>query len=143
MKWKWKRKKIAKANRKEGDTGIADIDQEINPIELETQENNPEVQAINPEERMDKKMADRNDVAELTESVKYLVTAIIDGKLDVRADVEKVDEAYRPVLKGINELIEAFVAPINVTAEYVDRISKGDVPEKITDEYKGDFNEVK
>jgi len=33
--------------------------------------------------------------------------------------------------------------PFNVTAEYVDRISKGDIPEKITDEYKGDFNEVK
>ncbi|MBW2078274.1 MAG: chemotaxis protein, partial [Deltaproteobacteria bacterium] len=26
---------------------------------------------------------------------------------------------------------------------YVDRISKGDIPEKITDEYKGDFNEIK
>jgi len=28
-------------------------------------------------------------------------------------------------------------------AEYVDRISKGDIPPVITDEYKGDFNEIK
>ena len=28
----------------------------------------------------------------------------------------------------MNKLIDAFVAPINVTAEYVDRISKGDIP---------------
>jgi len=32
---------------------------------------------------------------------------------------------------------------LNVAAEYVDRISKGDIPPKITDNYKGDFNEIK
>ena len=32
---------------------------------------------------------------------------------------------------------------MNVSAEYVDRISKGDIPPKITDTYKGDFNEIK
>ena len=30
-----------------------------------------------------------------------------------------------------------------MAAEYVDRISKGDIPEKITDTYNGDFNEIK
>ena len=30
-----------------------------------------------------------------------------------------------------------------MTAEYVDRISKGDIPPKITDSYNGDFNEIK
>jgi methyl-accepting chemotaxis protein len=30
-----------------------------------------------------------------------------------------------------------------VAAEYVDRISKGDIPDTITDEYNGDFNEIK
>ncbi|MDR3542800.1 MAG: methyl-accepting chemotaxis protein, partial [Desulfosporosinus sp.] len=44
---------------------------------------------------------------------------------------------------GVNDLIDAFVGPINVTAEYVDRISKGDIPPKITDNYNGDFNEIK
>jgi methyl-accepting chemotaxis protein len=32
---------------------------------------------------------------------------------------------------------------LNVSAEYVDRISKGDIPPKITETYKGDFNEIK
>ncbi len=35
------------------------------------------------------------------------------------------------------------IGPLNVAAEYVDRISKGDIPEPITDEYQGDFNEIK
>jgi methyl-accepting chemotaxis protein len=32
---------------------------------------------------------------------------------------------------------------LNVAAEYVDRISKGDLPPRITEEYNGDFNEIK
>jgi len=32
---------------------------------------------------------------------------------------------------------------LNVAAEYVDRISKGDIPPKISDSYNGDFNEIK
>ena len=35
------------------------------------------------------------------------------------------------------------MAPINVTTEYLDRIAKGDIPDKMTEEYKGDFNEIK
>jgi methyl-accepting chemotaxis protein len=33
--------------------------------------------------------------------------------------------------------------PLNVAANYVDRISKGDIPAKITDTYNGDFNTIK
>ena len=47
------------------------------------------------------------------------------------------------LIGGVNDLCDAFVGPINVTAEYVDRISKGDIPPKITDTYNGDFNEIK
>ena len=35
------------------------------------------------------------------------------------------------------------VGPLNVTAKCLNRISKGDIPEKITDDYNGDFNEIK
>jgi hypothetical protein len=39
--------------------------------------------------------------------------------------------------------MDAVIKPLNVSAEYRDRISKGDIPPKITDSYNGDFNEVK
>ncbi len=35
------------------------------------------------------------------------------------------------------------IGPLNVAAKYVDDISKGDIPAKITDTYNGDFNEIK
>ena len=72
-----------------------------------------------------------------------LTVATIEGKLDTRGKPDQYKGAYGEVIKGINNLIDAFVTPINVTAEYVDRISKGEIPAKITDKYNGDFNEIK
>ena len=40
-------------------------------------------------------------------------------------------------------MLDAVIRPLNVSAEYMDRISKGDIPPKITDTYNGDFNEIK
>ncbi|MEZ7892879.1 MAG: methyl-accepting chemotaxis protein [Candidatus Wallbacteria bacterium] len=74
---------------------------------------------------------------------KYLAESIINGKLDVRGDSNKVNFEFAGIINGINEIINSFVSPINVTAKYINRISKGDMPAKITDEYKGDFNEIK
>ena len=75
--------------------------------------------------------------------VKNIVKAVRDGRLDVRGNTESINFEFRPIAEGLNNVIDAFVAPINVTADYVDRISKGDIPAKITDNYNGDFNEIK
>ncbi len=72
-----------------------------------------------------------------------LSQAAVEGKLDIRADITKHEGDYRKIVEGINATLNAIVAPLNVAAEYIDRISKGDIPPKITDEYKGDFNEIK
>jgi hypothetical protein len=72
-----------------------------------------------------------------------LVEAAVEGKLSTRADVSKHEGDFRKIVDGINRTLDAVVAPLKVAATYVDRISKGDIPEKITDAYKGDFNELK
>jgi len=69
--------------------------------------------------------------------------ATLAGRLDTRADIEAVSLEFRGIPEGLNNVLDAVIGPLNVMAEYVDRISKGDIPERITDEYKGDFNEVK
>ena len=71
-----------------------------------------------------------------------LVTATVAGKLAERGDAAKFAGGLG-LVGGVNNLCDAFVGPINVAAEYVDRISKGDIPPKITDIYNGDFNEIK
>jgi methyl-accepting chemotaxis protein len=72
-----------------------------------------------------------------------LTTAAVEGKLATRAEASKHQGEYRKIVAGVNQTLDAVIGPLNVSAEYVDRISKGDIPPKITDKYNGDFNEIK
>ncbi len=80
---------------------------------------------------------------EITNEVGQLVAAAVNGKLDDRANVEKFDGNYKQILQGVNDVLDAVIGPLKVAADHVNRISRGDIPEVITDEYKGDFNELK
>lgn len=80
-----------------------------------------------------------NVVSNVNESI----NEVQNGKLDKRIRPEELGIDFQALGFSVNGLIDAFVAPLNVVAEYVDRISKGDMPDKITEEYKGDFNEIK
>jgi methyl-accepting chemotaxis protein len=72
-----------------------------------------------------------------------LTQAALEGKLATRADATKHQGDFRKVIEGFNLTLDNVIKPLNVSAEYVDRISKGDIPPKITDTYNGDFNEIK
>ena len=80
---------------------------------------------------------------EITSGLLELVDFAKEGKLDHRADSEKFDGNYRQIVQGVNEILDTVIKPLKVAAEYVERISVGDIPEPITDDYKGDFNEIK
>ena len=72
-----------------------------------------------------------------------LVQAALDGKLATRADAAKHQGDYRKIVQGVNDMLDAVVGPLNVSARYVELISKGDNPPAITDTYNGDFNLIK
>jgi methyl-accepting chemotaxis protein len=72
-----------------------------------------------------------------------LSKAAVDGKLATRADASKHQGDFRRIVQGVDDCLDAVIGPLNVAATYVDRISKGDIPAKITDSYNGDFNEIK
>ncbi|RPJ61463.1 MAG: HAMP domain-containing protein, partial [Acidobacteria bacterium] len=72
-----------------------------------------------------------------------LSRSAVAGELATRGNPDRFQGAYRQVIEGVNATLDAVIGPLNVAAEYVDRISKGDLPPKITDVYKGDFNEIR
>ncbi len=72
-----------------------------------------------------------------------LSRAAVEGKLNTRADASKHQGDFRKIVQGVNDTLDAVIGPLNVAASYVDRISKGDIPPRITDSYNGDFNEIK
>ncbi len=84
-----------------------------------------------------------DNVNALTTDALMLSKAAVEGKLDTRADATKHQGDYRKIVEGVNQTLDAVIGPLNVAANYVDRIAKGDIPPKIADSYNGDFNAIK
>ncbi|NTV75073.1 MAG: methyl-accepting chemotaxis protein, partial [Holophaga sp.] len=72
-----------------------------------------------------------------------LSRAGVEGKLATRVDASKHQGDFRRIVEGVNETLDAVIGPLNVAAECVDRISRGDIPPRITANYRGDFNTIK
>ena len=92
----------------------------------------------------------KNNLNKCIEAVNRLVAdagmlskAAVEGKLSTRADATKHEGDFRKIVQGVDDCLDAVIGPLNVAGEYIDRISKGDIPQKITDNYNGDFNEIK
>ena len=83
------------------------------------------------------------EIATLNHEAERLSQDAVNGQLQTRANPALVSTEFRPILTGFNATLDAVVGPLNVTAKCMDRISKGDIPAKIADNYNGDFNEIK
>jgi methyl-accepting chemotaxis protein len=76
------------------------------------------------------------DINELTESARA-------GQLKKRADVTKHKGDYAKIMDGINKTLDVLIGPLQISAHYMDQISKGNLLAQITDQYNGDFNDIK
>jgi methyl-accepting chemotaxis protein len=85
----------------------------------------------------------KNNISSLVGDANMLAKAAVEGKLATRADATKHQGDYRRIVEGVNNTLDAVIGPLNVAATYVDQISKGAIPSKITDNYNGDFNAIK
>ncbi len=79
----------------------------------------------------------------LVDDANVLAVAAVEGRLATRADATKHQGDFRKIVEGVNTTLDAVITPLNVAASYVDNISKGAIPVKITDSYNGDFNILK
>jgi methyl-accepting chemotaxis protein len=72
-----------------------------------------------------------------------LAGSALQGNLATRADASKHQGDFRKIVAGVNDTLDAVIGPLNVAAEYVARISRGELPAAITAAYQGEFNAIK
>lgn len=85
----------------------------------------------------------RANINALVVDTNVLVSAAIQGELSTRANAGRHQGDFRKIVQGINNTLDAVINPLNMAAQYVDNIAKGNIPTKITDTYNGDFNAIK
>ncbi|MFY9644608.1 MAG: methyl-accepting chemotaxis protein [Terriglobales bacterium] len=88
-----------------------------------------------------------NNVAVVLQSLQKELARLTDasnaGQLAERGKHDQFRGAYADIVRGVNSILDAVIGPLNFTASYIARISKGDLPPLITDTYHGDFNVIK
>ena len=77
-----------------------------------------------------------NDLGALTSAAK-------EGNLGVRADVAAHHGEFAAIVQGVNDTLDAVVSPLHVATESMNRVAKGDIPDVILEEYRGDFASIK
>ncbi len=79
----------------------------------------------------------------LVQEANQMTTAAVEGKLENRGNADAFTGGYQDIVLGLNKTLDAVIDPLNMVAEHVERISRGDIPDPITAEYKGEFNTIK
>jgi methyl-accepting chemotaxis protein len=88
----------------------------------------------------------RDTLRRLTTSADTLVLASREGRLSERVDATPFRGSYRTLVEGLNQMIQGFdesTQVVRVSADYLERISQGDIPPKNNDAYEGDFRRVR
>jgi len=85
----------------------------------------------------------QKQIKALTHQTKIITNNINEGVLSFRSKPEDVSKEFQDVLIGFNASLDAVTTPLNISAEYFEKIGNGNIPVIILDEYKGDFNKIK
>jgi len=78
-----------------------------------------------------------------TKSVQTQIERINQGDLNSRINTDEFPGEWKKLAEATNSLTQAFVTPISITNNYLERISKGDIPQKLTEGFNGDFVSIK
>ena len=75
--------------------------------------------------------------------VAALVKAANQGDFNTRMDIEGKDGFYKQLAEGMNQLMETSSVGLNEVVRVLGALAKGDLTEKITNEYEGTFGQLK
>lgn len=92
----------------------------------------------------------KNSINTLIEKIKQLIneTELLsktgkEGKLDTRGDVSKFEGAYKELIQGVNDILDAVVLPVKEGSDVLEMMAKGDLTVRVLGDYKGDHQLIK
>ena len=75
--------------------------------------------------------------------ITQLSAAAVEGRLDARADDSKFQGAYGDVARGVNETLDALIAPMNEAATVLEKVAQRDLTARMKGKYQGDHARIK
>lgn len=100
---------------------------------------------VNVKERSEKDILSKSmrqvveTLQDLISETTLLTEAATQGNLGTRGNVSKFEGGYRQVVNGINLTLDAVMEPLNLAADYINKMANGEDLEVIDNRFKGDF----
>ncbi|HEY3418578.1 MAG TPA: methyl-accepting chemotaxis protein, partial [Armatimonadota bacterium] len=82
-------------------------------------------------------------IKSLLSEAQQLTAASIDGRLEVRGDVRKINPEFQPIIAGFNGVLDAVIAPVNEAAGVLELLARKDLTARVTGDYRGDHAKIK
>lgn len=85
----------------------------------------------------------RDSLNLLLSETNSLTQAAFNGEFSYQPDLSLHKGEYANIMRSISDAMAYLIAPFRTCEEYMRKIGNGEIPEKITEEYKGEFNNIK
>lgn len=80
------------------------------------------------------------NIQAMVDDAKNLVASAKSGRLKDRVDANRHNGAYRDIVGGVNEALDAIVDPINEAMEVMGKLANKDMTARVRGDYKGDLD---
>jgi len=82
-------------------------------------------------------------IKELVEETKMLSQNAVEGNLSARGNADKFQGEFAHVITGVNETLDAMIAPMQEASSVLQEVAKGNLQLKMEGDYQGDYAEIK
>ena len=82
-------------------------------------------------------------IRNLIKEMDILTGNALDGKLDVRGNAGAFDGAYRDIVAGVNNTLDAIMGPIGEASMVLEKVADKDMSARVNGDYKGDYARIK
>lgn len=85
----------------------------------------------------------RSILRDVIQENKALTVEAKNGNINVRSNASKYEGAFREMIEGLNQTLDAVVTPLNEANACLQRIAANDLSAEMNGDYKGDFDQMK
>jgi methyl-accepting chemotaxis protein len=86
---------------------------------------------------------DLSEQREAERQIESVLQDAINGRLDTRLDASFFHGFMNTLSLGVNNMLDAITGPLRIAASQLKEIAEGQIPQPITVEFKGEFNEIR
>ena len=85
----------------------------------------------------------RDKISDLSKEATKLIADAQNGLLDNRGNASKFEGAYKDIVGGVNELLDAVIKPVQDGTQVLEVMATGDLTVRVHGEYKGQHAKIK